>query len=98
MYADRLPDGYPSRNNPFRMLIDRVGFVPGDDLIFGSDGMPHGAREALRQSLFPEGGHADQVLTLDEFVAGYCLPTEDRGHLDVAIEDGRVSVRVSPTA
>jgi predicted amidohydrolase YtcJ len=88
MYADRLPEGYPARNNPFRMLIDRVGFTPGDDLFFGSDGMPHGAHEALRQSLFPEGGHANQILTIDEFVAGYCLPTTDRGHLDVAIEGG----------
>ena len=83
MYADRLPHGYPSRNNPFRMLIDRVGFVPGEDLIFGSDGMPHGAREALRQSLFPAGNHADQVLTVDEFIAGYCLPANDIGHLEI---------------
>lgn len=96
MYADRLPHGYPARNNPFRMLIDRVGFTPGEDLWFGSDGMPHGAHEALRQSLFPEGGHADQILTLDEFVAGYCLPATTHGHLDVSIEDGRVTTRAVP--
>jgi predicted amidohydrolase YtcJ len=71
-YADRLPEGYAARNNPFRMLIDRIGYVPGEDLYFGSDGMPHGVDEALRQSLSPEGGHDGQRLTLDEFIAGYC--------------------------
>ena len=58
--------------------------------------MPHGAHEALRQSLFPQGGHADQILTLDEFVAGYCLPATTHGHLDVSIEDGRVTTRAVP--
>lgn len=86
VYADRLPEGYPPRNNPFRMLIDRVGFVPGDDLYFGSDGMPHGAQEALRQSLFPDGGHEGQVLTLDEFIAGYCLPDMTQGAIDVDVD------------
>jgi predicted amidohydrolase YtcJ len=95
MYADRLPDGYPARNNPFRMLIDRVGFVPGEDLWFGSDGMPHGVREALRQSLCPAGGHRDQVLTLDEFAAGYCLATTDAGFTTVDIDDGRVHCDVT---
>jgi predicted amidohydrolase YtcJ len=70
-YADRMPKHYCERNNPFRMLIDDVGFVPGQDLIFGSDGMPHGATEALRQSLHPP--YPDrQRLTIEEFVAGYC--------------------------
>jgi predicted amidohydrolase YtcJ len=82
-YEERLPAGYPANNNPFRMLIDRVGYVPGVDLYFGSDGMPHGASEALRQSLFPEGGHDGQVLTLDEFVAGYCLPDTTHGSIEV---------------
>ena len=91
-YADRLPAGYPARNNPFRMLIDHIGFVPGVDLFFGSDGMPHGAPEALRQSLFPDGGHAGQVLTIDEFVAGYCLPDETQGALDVVIDWARRTV------
>ena len=85
-YAERLPAGYPANNNPFRMLIDRVGFQPGVDLYFGSDGMPHGAPEALRQSLFPEGGHDGQLLTLDEFVAGYCLPDTTHGSIEVEIE------------
>ena len=85
-YADRLPAGYPERNNPFRMLIDRVGFVPGDDLFFGSDGMPHGVQPALQQSLFPEGGYEGQVLTLDEFIAGYCYPDTTAGSIDVQID------------
>lgn len=97
MYADRLPAGYPARNNPFRMLIDHVGYVPGVDLYFGSDGMPHGAQEALRQSLFPDGGHEDQVLTLDEFIAGYCCSDMSHGSLDVDIDHVNRSVRCSAT-
>jgi predicted amidohydrolase YtcJ len=85
-YAERLPSGYPANNNPFRMLIDRAGFVPGVDLYFGSDGMPHGAPEALRQSLSPEGGHDGQLLTLDEFVAGYCHSDMTHGAIEVEIE------------
>ena len=68
-YKDRLPVDYPARNNPFRMLIDQVEFQPGVDLLFGSDGMPHGAAFALQQALFPQ--HEQQRLSLDEFVAGY---------------------------
>jgi predicted amidohydrolase YtcJ len=93
-YSDRLPAGYPERNNPFRMLIDRVGYVPGVDLYFGSDGMPHGAEEALRQSLFPDGGYRDQVLTLDEFVAGYCLADIDVGAIDVEVDEGGRTVKI----
>lgn len=83
-YADRLPAELCRRNNPFRMLIDEVGFVPGKDLLLGSDGMPHGAEYALQLSLFPP--LATQVLTLEEFVAGYCLPDFSIGHLEVAID------------
>ena len=95
-YAERLPEGYPARNNPFRMLIDRVGFVPGVDLYFGSDGMPHGAQEALRQSLFPDGAYEAQVLSLDEFIAGYCHDMAP-GSIDVEIDEAArtVSVRVT---
>jgi predicted amidohydrolase YtcJ len=85
-YGERLPVGYPARNNPFRMLIDRVGFVPGVDLYFGSDGMPHGAQGALRQSLFPDGRHEGQVLALDEFIAGYCLPDMTHGSIEVDVD------------
>jgi predicted amidohydrolase YtcJ len=94
-YAERLPAGYPANNNPFRMLIDRIGYVPGVDLYFGSDGMPHGAPEALRQSLIPEGGHAGQMLTLDEFVAGYCHADMTRGSIEVKIDKAGRSVRMT---
>ncbi len=99
-YADRLPIGYPANNNPFRMLIDRAGFAPGVDLYFGSDGMPHGVEEALRQSLFPDGGYEGQVLTLDEFIAGYCLPDLTEGSIDLEIDSQarRFRATVSPRA
>ncbi len=83
-YRDRLPEAYRLRNNPFRMLIDEVGYVPGRDLIFGSDGMPHGVRCALESALFPP--FDGQRLTLDEFVAGYCMPDCRNGHIDVCID------------
>ena len=69
-YSDRLPAIYVEGNNPFRMLIDDVGFEPGVDLILGSDGMPHGADNAIEQSLSP--ANELQKLTLAEFIAGYC--------------------------
>jgi predicted amidohydrolase YtcJ len=95
-YAERLPTGFAERNNPFRMLIDRVGFVPGDDLVFGSDGMPHGWRAALEQSLFPPARFAGQVLRLEEFVAGYGLADDVHGAIDVRIDPDaqRVTGRV----
>ena len=80
-YKDRLPVDYPARNNPFRMLIDQVEFQPGVDLLFGSDGMPHGAKFALQQALFPK--HEQQRLTLDEFVAGYGSQTAQMFHVSV---------------
>lgn len=83
-YADRFPEGYPERNNPFRMLIDQAGYVPGVDLLFGSDGMPHGIREGLRQSLFPPC--AGQKLTVDEFTAGYCFTGGGAGHIEARID------------
>jgi predicted amidohydrolase YtcJ len=70
-YSDRLPKKYLRANNPFRMLIDEVGFVPGEDLIFGSDGMPPGANTAVQQALNPPFP-AQQALTIEELVAGYC--------------------------
>ncbi len=95
-YADRLPEGYPERNNPFRMLIDEAGFTPGRDMVFGSDGMPHGVREALRQSLFPP--FPSQTLTLDEFVAGYCVPAGAPGAIDVLIDDENRTVHCAVEA
>jgi predicted amidohydrolase YtcJ len=84
-YRDRLPEQYLARNNPFRMLIDEAGFVPGEDLLFGSDGMPHGVQYALESALFPP--FPGQVLRMDEFVAGYCMPDLENGFIDVAIDD-----------
>jgi len=78
-----LPVGYPAKNNPFRMLIDEVGFVPGENLIFGSDGMPHGAEAALEAALFPP--EEGQELTLEEFTEGYALPSE-KTELDIQID------------
>lgn len=68
-YADRLAPHWLEVNNPFRMLIDEAGFEPGRDLIFGSDGMPHGIEYALQWSLFPV--YPGQRLTVEELVAGY---------------------------
>lgn len=95
-YRDRLPPPFPERNNPFRMLIDEAGFVPGIDLLLGSDGMPHGARQALEGALFPP--LPGQRLSLEEFVAGYCMPDLANGHLDLRIDHhgGSVAVEVSP--
>ncbi|MEF8834883.1 MAG: amidohydrolase family protein [Candidatus Thermoplasmatota archaeon] len=83
-YRDRLSKKYLKRNNPFRMLIDEVGFVPGDDLIFGSDGMPHGVKEALSSSLFPP--YLGQELTIEEFIDGYCTD-EDVGEIEISIDE-----------
>jgi predicted amidohydrolase YtcJ len=91
-YADRLPAKYLRANNPFRMLIDKAGFVPGTDLVFGSDGMPHGARAALEEALFPP--FAGQRLTLQEFKAGYCLPDLGPGWIDVKIDQRARKVNV----
>ena len=95
-YAE-LSSEYHLGNNPFRMLINEVGFEPGLDLVFGSDGMPHGAEAALNAALFPP--LASQVLTLDEFVAGYCLPDEHQGYIDVGIDEAHnsISVKVIPS-
>jgi len=68
-YADRLLQRHRLENDPFRMLIDEAGFVPGVDLLFGSDGMPHGPEYALRWSLFPD--YPGQCLSLEEFESGY---------------------------
>lgn len=84
-YTDRLPEKYIRQNNPFRMLIDDIGFVPGKDLIFGSDGMPYGIDDSLKCSLFPP--NPSQKLTLDEYIAGYCMPDMENGHIEIEIDD-----------
>jgi predicted amidohydrolase YtcJ len=80
-YRDRLAREYCVANNPFRMLIDDVGFTCGQDLILGSDGMPHGIESAIGQSRFPP--FPGQELTIDEFRAGYCLPDLTHGHIEL---------------
>jgi len=93
-YQDRLSEHYCRQINPFRMLIDDIGFVPGQDLVFGSDGMPFGVQTALEKALFPP--LPSQVLTLDEFVKGYCMPDHKNGLLEVTIDEEkrRVSTEV----
>lgn len=93
-YADRLPESFLINNNPFRMLIDEAGFIPGKDLIFGSDGMPHGVKYALEQSLFPP--YKQQRLNMEEFIAGYCMPDKENGFIEVEIDEHqqKVSTRI----
>jgi hypothetical protein len=76
------------RNNQFRMLIDKAGYVPGEDLIFGSDGMPHGAVTALNNAFLPVLD--TQKLTFDEFVKGYCMDTNEHGEISFEIKDNAV--------
>lgn len=89
-YRDRLSGKYCSRNNPFRMLIDTAGFIPGKDLIFSSDGMPHGVKYALEMALFPPV--PNQRLTLEEFIAGYCLDTQENGYIDIQVDEDKQTV------
>lgn len=91
-YADRLSAARLRGNNPFRMLIDKAGFVPGEDLVFGSDDMPHGAAPALQAALFPPC--PGQRLTLEEFRAGYCLADLAAGWLDVSVDEAKRKVFV----
>jgi hypothetical protein len=87
-YADRLDATWLAANNPFRMLIDQAGFSPGQDLVFGSDGMPHGVEYAWQWSLFPR--YPSQRLTTDELVAGYGVhPDGSPGSLVEVDEDHR---------
>lgn len=90
-YSDRLDSEYCLQNNPFRMLIDDVGFVVGQDLILGSDGMPHGIESAVNQAFFPPV--AGQRLTPDEFVAGYCLHDLAQGSIQLDIDESKQTVR-----
>lgn len=92
-YADRLDAEFCQANNPFRMLIDKAGFVPGADLIFGSDGMPHGAKFALEQSLLPS--IPNQQMSLEEFRSGYCLNDDSYGTIEFEnSEDKTINVEI----
>lgn len=70
-YRDRIGMELCACNNPFRMLIDRMGFQPGVDLFFGSDGMPYGLEAQLQWGLFPPA--PGQVLALEEVLAGLAV-------------------------
>lgn len=83
-YADRLEPRHLAANNPFRMLIDRCGFQPGVDLIFGTDGMPHGVEYTLQWNLFP--AFPGQRLSLEEYLAG-TEPRSAQGECSVAIDE-----------
>jgi len=94
-YKDRISQNYCLQNNPFRMLIDKIGFIPGEDLIFGSDGIPHGIEYGLTMSLFPP--FQSQKLSIDEFVAGYCMKDTSQGYIDIKINEDKqlISYKVS---
>lgn len=92
-YADRLDAAYLAANNPFRMLIDRAGFRPGRDLIFGSDGMPHGIAFPARVSLFPAA--PGQRLSLRELIDGYGPARGASGTVELEIDEGSGEVRVA---
>ena len=88
LFKGKLTDECLLKNNPFRMLIDEAGFEPGKDLLFGSDGMPHGAKSALNNAFFPPV--KNQVLTQDEFIKGYCLKSAEHGSINYEIENNKV--------
>ena len=91
-YTDRLPQGDLEANNPFRMLIDQAGFACGEDLILGSDGLPHGVEYAMQWCMFPP--FPGQRLTLQEFVAGCGVAPEGRGHAVLSVDEDRRQVRL----
>ncbi len=91
-YADRLPPPYREANNPFRMLIDEGGFIPGRDLIFGSDGMPTGIASAATEALFPP--FESQRLSIGELIAGYGAARGISGRTELEIDEASRRVRV----
>jgi predicted amidohydrolase YtcJ len=95
-YIDRLQPHDVESNNPFRMLLDEAGFRCGEDLIFGSDGMPHGVEYALQWSLFPP--FPGQRLSVEELVAGFGLPPEGTGRSTLAVDRERRTVRLLHSA
>ncbi|MCE1229010.1 MAG: amidohydrolase family protein [Firmicutes bacterium] len=96
-YANVLTQEACDANNPFRMLIDEVGFGPGVELLFGSDGMPYGVEAQLQHGLFPPC--ASQRLTLDELLAGLDSRLSDTGPAYVIDhEQQRVTRQAQETA
>ncbi len=91
-YVDRMSPRYREANNPFRMLIDEAGFIPGYDLLFGSDGMPCGVAYAAQEALFPP--YPGQRLSLDELIEGYGPAQGIEGSATLEIDEEKGSVRV----
>lgn len=91
LYKDRLSPYYLENNNPFRLLLDDIGFIAGEDLILGSDGMPHGAEAALNNALFPP--YPGQRLSLAEFCAGYGMPDQRFGKIRFQVDYETQSVK-----
>ena len=84
-YRDRLSEKFCQLNNPFRMLIDEAGFVPGEDLIFGSDGMPHGIESAAENCFLST--LKSQLVTPAEFVSAYGCSDPSLGTIELEIGD-----------
>ena len=82
-YRDRISEKFCQLNNPFRMLIDKAGFVPGEDLVFGSDGMPHGVESAAQHCFLP--GQESQRVTPTEFMAAYGCNDPSHGIIELEI-------------
>jgi predicted amidohydrolase YtcJ len=95
-YADRLCPADLAANNPFRMLLDQAGFHCGEDLILGSDGMPHGVEYALQWSLYP--AFPGQRLSVEELTAGFGLPPAGQGRCTLSVDEDRRKVRLLSSA
>ena len=80
------------RLEPLGKQHDRDGFKCGEDLIFGSDGMPHGVEYALQWSLFP--AFPGQRLTVAELVAGFGLPPTGQGRSTLTIDPDQRKVKL----
>ena len=96
VYHDRMGEERAARNNPMRMLIDEIGYEPGLDLLFGTDGMPQGAEFAIRQGVTPP--FPGQRLTLAELAAGFSGGPVAAGKIVCIWEDELREVRVVPDA
>lgn len=92
-YCERLGSERAAHNNPMRMLIDDVGYEPGIDLLFGTDGMPHGAAFAIEQGLLPP--HSGQQLTLSELAAGFSGVTVAAGKIVCRFVDERPEIEIA---
>jgi len=94
-YADRLIERHCRENNPFRVLVDDVGFRPGEDLVFGTDGMPSDVAFAMRSCLFPP--RASQHLSIKEFEDGYGAASGDGNALYEIDDEARTVSRIDET-